>query len=91
MSPTIAVRKLVQPSESMIEQSVKVLHEAFLEDQFTKVVTGGASNVIEALKRAQLHSGLEGGEVWVAEESSPAGHSAPASFPQLSLTITPLQ
>jgi GNAT superfamily N-acetyltransferase len=72
MSPTIAVRKLVQPSESMIEQSVKVLHEAFLEDQFTKVVTGGASNVIEALKRAQLHSGLEGGEVWVAEESSPA-------------------
>ncbi|TFK95732.1 hypothetical protein BDV98DRAFT_577328 [Pterulicium gracile] len=68
MSSSILIRRLVSPDAAAIDAAAKALTSSFLEDQFTKVVTGGAPDVIAALKRAQLLSGLDGGEVWVAED-----------------------
>ncbi|VDC03530.1 unnamed protein product [Peniophora sp. CBMAI 1063] len=62
----IKVRKLVNPSESDIDEVAKTLAAAFAKDTFTVAVCGGDTSKIYGFERATAAAAALAGELWVA-------------------------
>lgn len=91
----VTVRQITQTdidqNKNLLQDLTDSISTAFLEDGFTSVALGGNKDLIPPLKRAQILSGLEGGEVWAAEEDGKVAAVAVWFGPGRAMFDTPEQ